>query len=196
MLRGKKAAGQRLLQRCGLESGIRAEPPSQAPTWRLEPYDRKCEREDGCWESDGGSGVCRDLPTLTSNSSTVHHACDGDPGCAKVAVRGTHKTCSNRHSLGYEGVEGQGGMDVNECVLWLPRHLSQRRGANLCACPCGFVSAVEDGKSFCRIEMCGVAPIGNHVLKNEAGTITAWTCRTLHVRRGSQSPACCMTPMV
>ena len=46
------------------------------------------------------------------------HSRDGDPGSAVVVAGGTDKTCRNICSLGYEGVEGHGGKDVNECVLW------------------------------------------------------------------------------
>ena len=41
----------------------------------------------------------------------------------------------------------------------------------LCFCPCGFVSAAEDGKSFCRIEMCGVAPIGTMLPRTTLATL-------------------------
>ena len=118
--------------------------------------DRECKHVDGCWVIVCGSGVCRDLLYPTGNNSTEHYACDVDPHYAEVVVGGTHKTCRNNCCFGYEVVEGQGFTDVNECVLWgvsaacfvrLPRWFR------------------EDGKSHCRIEMCGVAPIGTQHLR-------------------------------
>ena len=97
------------------------------------------------------------LPNPTGNNFTEHYACDGDPGCAEVVAGGTHKTFRNNCSFGYEGFDGQVGEDVNERVLWvIMRRVSPG--------PSGFASEVEDGKPHCRIEMCGVAPFGNHGL--------------------------------
>ena len=140
------------------------------------PHDRDCVDVDECWENNCGAGVCRDLSNPTSKS-TEHCACDCGPGYAEVVVGGTHKTCRNNCSLGYEGVQGQGCKDVNECFRWggnaasFPGAWHNDVGAYSCTCPSGSVSVAEDCKPHCRSEVCGKAPIGKHASENGTGNM-------------------------
>ena len=53
-----------------------------------------------------------DIPLQLPASANVS-SCDCVQDYAEVVARGSHSTCRNSCSLGYEGVEGRGCKDVN-----------------------------------------------------------------------------------
>ena len=116
-------------------------------------------------------GSARMLEVSTSDNSTEHHACCCDPGCGEVVVGETHKTCRNKLLLkvGSRWQERQRVRSLGGDAACFPDICHNDDCRVLVRLPCGFVSAVEDGKSHCRIEMYGVAPIVSHTSKNDRG---------------------------
>eukprot|EP00450_Noctiluca_scintillans_P001620 CAMPEP_0194485878 /NCGR_PEP_ID=MMETSP0253-20130528/6727_1 /TAXON_ID=2966 /ORGANISM="Noctiluca scintillans" /LENGTH=1972 /DNA_ID=CAMNT_0039325899 /DNA_START=10 /DNA_END=5925 /DNA_ORIENTATION=+ len=138
---------------------------------------RECVNVDDCLESDCGAGVCEDLVDPSGSNATEHYSCVCDAGYADTVVGGTHRTCLNNCSFGYEIVEGKGCEEINECLLYggnaacSPGTCHNDIGAYSCTCPSGYESVEVDGKPVCRIVVCGVAPEVKYAFRNDTGKI-------------------------